>query len=104
MAQGKIFLNIKSAAKYYDPTAAGALKGGQVPGTGSPPGPATNPVLPDGTNAIQVGGCLDSAGNPHTIEVYQAVTCEDDGTGTGNTKEYCRLILMSDRFAKPTCW
>ena len=97
MAQGKIFLNIKCAAKYYDPTNSGALGGGTLPGGG-------NPTLPDGTSATPVGGCLDTAGNPHTIECWQVVTCEDDGTGTGNTAEFCRLVMMSDRFAKPTGW
>lgn len=91
MTQGKIILNIKAAAKYYDPTASGALSGG------------ASVTMPDGT-ALTVGGCKDTAGNYHTLEVWQAVTCEDDGTGTGNVKEYCRLILMSDRFAKPTGW
>lgn len=91
MAQGKIVLNIKSAAKYNDPTASGAVNGG------------ANVTMPDGTT-LNVGGCIDSAGNAHTLEVWQIVTCEDDGTGTGNTTEFCRLVLMSDRFAKPTGW
>jgi len=91
MAKGKIVLNILAAAKYNDPTAGGAVAGG------------TNVAMPDGS-VVKVGGCMDSTGAVHTIEVWQVVTCEDDGTGTGNSAEFCRLILMSDRFAKPAGW
>lgn len=90
-AQGKVVLSIKAAAKYNNPAGGGAVAGG------------TNVTLPDGTT-ILVGGCLDKDGNPHTLEVWQMVTCEDDGSGTSTTAEYCRLIVMSERFAKPAGW
>jgi hypothetical protein len=91
MAQGKIILNIKAAAKYNNPAAGGAVAGG------------SSVTLPDGSSVV-VGGCLDTAGNPHTLEVWQIVTCEDDGSGAGTTAEFCRLVVMSERFAKPSGW
>ena len=80
MAQGKIILNIKAAAKIAD-------------GTGG-----TSVALPDGS-ALTVGGAIDSEGTEHTLEVYQLTTCEDDGTGT--LVNYTRLFLCSDRFKLP---
>ena len=84
---GRIILNIKAAAKYYPAGANAAAGGSQI-------------TLPNGAKLV-VGGALDSAGAFHTIEAWQLVTCEDDGTGTGNTAEFCRIFLCSERFTKP---
>ena len=92
MAQGKIILNVKAAAKYYDPTVA----------AGTPDG-GTTVTLPDGSS-LSVGGAVDSEGVARTLEVFQVITCEDDGTGTGTVKEFCRLFVCSDRFEKPAGW
>ena len=86
MAQGKIILNVKAATKYT--AADGSTAGGAVV------------TLPDGTT-LTVGGAVDMAGNPHTMDVWQLVTCEDDGAGTGNTKEFSRLFICSERFLGP---
>ena len=92
MAQGKIILQVKAAAKYYDPTVAASTPDG-----------GSTVTLPDGTS-VSVGGAVDAEGTPRTIEVFQLITCEDDGTGTGATKEFCRLFACSDRFEKPAGW
>ena len=86
MPQGKIILNVKAATKYTN--AGGTTAGG------------ASVTLPDGTT-LTVGGAVDMDGNARTIEVWQLVTCEDDGTGTGATKEFSRLFLCSDRFLGP---
>ena len=91
MAQPKIILNIKAAAKYNDPTASGAVAGGLAV------------RMPD-DSTLTIGGAIDSTGAAHTLEVWQLITCEDDGTGGGGTTEYCRLFLCSDRFSKPPGW
>jgi len=92
MAQGRIILNIKAAAKYYDPTVpASTPDGGEMA------------TMPDGSSLL-VGGCKDSEGVYRTLEVFQMITCEDDGTGTGTVKEFCRLFVCSDRFEKPAGW
>ena len=90
--QGRIILNIKAAAKYYDPT---------VPA--STPDGGSNVKMPDGS-MLSVGGCQDSEGVYRTLEVYQVITCEDDGSGSGSPTEWCRLIVCSDRFEKPEGW
>jgi hypothetical protein len=77
MANGKIILNIKAAAKIAD-------------GTGG-----TSVNLPDGT-ALTIGGAIDSEGHEHVLEVYQLTTCEDNGSGT--LENYTRLFVCSDRF------
>lgn len=80
MAQGKIILNIKAAAKVAN-------------GTGG-----TLVTLPDGTE-LTIGGAVDSEGDEHTIEVYQLTTCEDNGSGT--LENFTRLFVCSDRFKLP---
>lgn len=80
MAQGKIILNIKAAAKIAD-------------GTGG-----TVVTLPDGST-MTIGGAVDSEGDEHTLEVYQLTTCEDNGSGT--LENYTRLFVCSERFKLP---
>ena len=41
-------------------------------------------------------GCPDTSRWLQILRPRQVVTREDDGTASGNTKEYCRTILMSD--------
>lgn len=80
MANGKIILNIKAAAKIADGTGGGSV------------------TMPDGTTAT-VGGCVDSQGTEHTLEIFQLTTCEDNGSGV--MENYTRLFLCSDRFKLP---
>jgi hypothetical protein len=80
MPQGKIILDIKSAAKLADDSGGATI------------------TLPDGS-LVPSGGAVDSEGNQHTICIYQLTTCEDNGSGT--LENYTRLFLCSDRFKLP---
>ena len=76
MARGQFIFNVLTPAKKADGSGGGA-----------------------NTQGIVVGGCIDSQGNPHTIECYEVTTCEDRGDGT--LEYFTRIGVFSDRYKLP---